>query len=149
MLEPRVIGRDNPRIEPSEKDNQILMERYKQREFYDTMPLLGDFLLFSDGVYHRFSHIWKDGLQTSRDGSFYLGDGHCSFSGGLDPSVPKDRIQYTDEVRIGRFWFFHNHHVTAHNGIQVVIPCRVFKTDLASDFWKKKKEVPIANATSC
>lgn len=98
-------------------------------------PRVGDYVDLPDGSRRKFTHDWGDGLQTTcgprhpchGDTSFYLGDGYTSFSGSLDPAIPRDKIQATDEVADGRFWFFHHGHTQAHNGVYFSVPCRVFK----------------------
>src|SRR4051812_29340518 len=40
----------------------------------DPGPRVGDVVRFSDGVEHRIAHLWEDGVQTSRSGSFYLSE---------------------------------------------------------------------------
>jgi len=92
-------------------------------------PRVGDFAIMPTGEYHRFSHEWPDGLQTSKDGSFYFGKGFADFSGGLDPSIPNDRIRPTEETRPGSFWFFHHNHSRAHNGVRFQVMCRVYRIE--------------------
>ena len=112
------------------KDLLILGRRIEAR---DTLqgPRIGDFVRFRDGSLHRFTHDWDEhGLQTAPDmsGSFYLDrTGHASYSGGLDPCVPLEELEPTDEVLEGRFWFFHLDHAMAHNDVRVMVPCRVYR----------------------
>jgi hypothetical protein len=46
-----------------------------------------------------------------------------------ESGVPSDSLTLTDERLPGRFWFFHHDHWTAHNGVDVEIPCRVYECD--------------------
>jgi len=92
-------------------------------------PRVGDFVIMPDLTYQRFSHDWGDSIQTSEGGSFYLGEGYASFSGGLNPSVPKSRLVLTDEIREGSFWFFHHDFMRAHNGVYFTAPCRVYRLE--------------------
>ena len=109
-----------------ELDQAILSKRLAQRETVVT-PCVGDFVRFSDRL-ERISHDWGDTVQTSEGGSFYLGEGgHASFSGGLNPSVPKEQLRKTEEILSGRFWFFHRDFWMAHNGVDVTAPCRVYE----------------------
>ena len=90
-----------------ERDAQIVAAR---AETYDTLhgPRVGDFVTFADGVTRRISHVWPAGwnedgvarLQTSDlpggdkpmySGSYYLGDGYISYSGGLHASLRRTR----------------------------------------------------------
>ncbi len=91
-------------------------------------PRVGDFAQFPDGHYERFSHNWgEDGFQTSEGGSFFLGSGYVSFSGGLNPTIPLSRIEATGEYKTGAFWIFHHNDKHADNGVGITIQCRVFK----------------------
>ena len=95
-------------------------------------PRVGDFCIFPDGTVTRFTHDWGDSIQTMSlnfAGSFYLGYGYVSYSGGLDPSIPKSKIKELDEKRDGSFWLFHHDHHIAHNDISFLAPCRVYKIE--------------------
>lgn len=109
-----------------EKDTQILTKR---RAAFDAIkgPRVGDFIKMLDGTLQRFSHDWDDDIQTAEGGSFYIGPGYVSFSGGLNPAIPKASIILTDEVSGGAFWFFHHDQHRAHNGVNFFMPCRIFK----------------------
>jgi len=112
-----------------DRDAEILKER--QAEFdKSTRPRCGDYVLFSDGVVRRISHIWDydDGwFQSSDGGSWYLGKGWASFSGSLFSSLPLKTLTLTDDHKNGHFWFFHHDWHEAHNGVQFQIPCRVWQ----------------------
>ena len=70
-----------------ERDRAILEAR--SNAFHQhTTPQVGDFVIFADGTERRISHNWGDEVQTSDDGSFYLGDGYMSFAGSLYTSIP-------------------------------------------------------------
>lgn len=114
-------------------DAIILAERQRgldQREGID----VGDFILDGDKVL-RVTHNWGDSVQTtcrrysvSEDASFYLGeDGYVSFSGGLDPAIPKTRFELTDERRDGSCWFFSQNMSMAHNGHHVTAKWKVWR----------------------
>lgn len=136
MLVAKIIGGDG-HTEPDSLDAEILITRV--RAFDDRKgPRVGDYIRFSDGVTHRFSHAWPDGIQTSPGGSFYLGEGYVSFSGGLDPIVRTEKIEATEEKRAGGFWFFHRDWWQAHSGVHAQVECRVFATALASDHWRRR-----------
>ena len=109
-----------------ELDQVIRAKRLAQRETIAT-PRIGDFVRFSDRL-ERISHDWGDTVQTSEGGSFYLGEGgYASFSGSLNPSVPKELLRKTEEILNGGFWFFHRDFWMAHNGVDVTAPCRVYQ----------------------
>jgi len=133
-----IYGSDH-NVTPDQQDSQLLADRvghWDQR----TGPRVGDYIVFSDGVTHRFSHDhgkeW--GIQTSPiGGSFFLTPaGHLSYSGGLQPAIKHDQLEETGEHRLGAVWFFHHDYYRASNAVMAKIPCRVFKTDATSDHWK-------------
>lgn len=90
-------------------------------------PRVGDWIEFADGMVARISHDWGDSVQYSYGGSFYLGDGYASYSGGLEPGIPVDSLTPTDEVRPGPVWFFHHDQARAHNGVNTAANFRVYR----------------------
>ena len=124
----------NPELD--ERNFEIL--RTRAGEFAAlTGPQVGDFATFPNGATVRLTHDWDTSIQTTcvRDdgtagesGSFYLYGTSVSFSGSLDPPILKSRMTMIGD-RPGRFWFFRNNHATAHNGIEVMAPCRLFKIE--------------------
>lgn len=98
-----------------------------------TGPRVGDYVEMLDGTLRRFTHDWDDEIQTTsgfqaQDASFYFtSTGHCSFSGSLDPSIPKARLVETEQSKEGRVWFFHHDHAGASRGVHCSIPCRVYR----------------------
>ena len=95
-------------------------------------PCVGDYVEFIDGVTRQVSHVWPDGVQTSDGGSFYLGNGCMSFSGGLYPTVPIETLTLTDDVRETLAWFFHHDEWTAGNSVYMPVPMRVWKSTAKS-----------------
>ena len=93
-----------------------------------TTPQVGDFVRFADGVTRRISYVWKEepAIQTSRGGSWHIAGSYASFSGGLYPAIPRSTLTLEPERRDGVFWFFHHDHACAHNGVDCMIPCRVW-----------------------
>lgn len=119
-----------------ERDAAIYRERFHAL-YRAPGPRVGDFVDFADGVTRRISFItppeWLpecDSVQTSDDGSFYLGHGYASFSGALYPGVPHGSLEYTTEHRRGPAWFFHHDHHRASNGVDVDLDWRVFRCSL-------------------
>ena len=113
-------------VEPDFKDQAIAELRINEWN-KDTDPRVGDYVIMPDGTFERFSYRWPEGLQTSKGGSFYLGTGYASFSGGLNPSIPNEKIQGTTEKKTGTFWIFHHDYMTAFNSVGVRAECRVYK----------------------
>lgn len=135
------IYEDHPQAYPllDERDRVILEKR--QRAFTETAvhgPQAGEVVIFADGVKRRISHVWpgytddegrihQTQVQTSDGGSFYVGEGYCSFSGSLYTPVPADTLTDTGEVETIPAWFFHHDWHTAHNGITVPLDVRVWQ----------------------
>ena len=123
-----------------ERDTAILAERIRALDA-EPDPRCGDYVRFGDGTERRISHLWilteqeaadfdfPSQAQTSDDGSWYLGVGYTSFSGSLYMGTPLAGLRLMDETRLGSCWFFHHDHRTAHNGVDVEIPLRVYETD--------------------
>lgn len=106
-------------------------------------PRIGDFMDFGQ-VSPRVSHVWRlntgDEVQTSDGGSFYLGEGYCSFSGGLYIAVKVNALTPTAETREGDAWLFHHNQPMADNGVYFHIPFRVYRCALdAPRFWQGKE----------
>jgi hypothetical protein len=97
-------------------------------------PRVGDWLIFADDEARRITVIYDEtyaqpGVQTSRNGRFYLGDGYVSAGGSYDSVTPMDTIQPVHgEARPGLIWIFHHDHRAAHNGVEEMIPFRVYRT---------------------
>lgn len=118
-----------------DRDSALLAERVARRNEHKG-PRVGDYIKMLDGTTRRFSHHWGDGVQTTyvwRDGrqdtgSFYFDrSGYMSMSGSLDDAIPLAQIEDTGETREGPAWFFHHDWMTAHNGVHVMVPCRVYR----------------------
>lgn len=111
-----------------ETDREILTQRTTKRDRVFPKPRVGDFALMPDGEVKRFSHEWEDGYQVSEGGSFYLSEnGSISFSGELEPTISNGRIYPTSREKMGWFWIFHHDEWEAHNGVNCMAPCRVYK----------------------
>ena len=108
----------------------LLIERYEAylavNEGEPIKPMNGDYVRFADGVERRVSHRWPKDIQTSDGGSWHLGTGYVSFSGGLYRSVPTKTLKLTDEMKEGRYWFFDENHHTADSSVAVTIPVRAW-----------------------
>src|SRR5689334_8966031 len=89
---------------------------------------VGDFIRMKDGSERRIAHRWDDRVQTTDHGSFYLGAGGMSFSGGLDSAIPLDRVRLIHHIgRLGRVWFFHHDQWRAHSGVHGWLDFRVYE----------------------
>jgi hypothetical protein len=119
-----------------EFDNTDAAILVKRQDAFDNRqgPRVGDLVHMLDGTLRRFTHDWGDEIQTSLKwdngkidaGSFYLADGYCLYSGGLDHAVPKDRFQ---EIGVSNApcWFFHHDFWGADRGMNVSLKVRVYK----------------------
>jgi len=113
-------------ISPGDRDKQIAITRLNEYD-HDPTPRVGDYVIMPDGSYERFSYDWYDCIQTCNEGSFYLGNGYASMSGGLNAGIPYEKLEITLEQKEGNFWFFHNDYHTAHYGIGITALCRVYR----------------------
>ncbi len=123
-----------------ERDTAMMYERRDARYLLDG-PVCGDWVRFSDGIERRISHVWDwdgadgltSGVQTSAESGIFggrwhlTGSGNGNFSGGLYPITPMSALTATEEEKPARFWFFHHDHWRAHNGVEVIIPVRVWE----------------------
>jgi hypothetical protein len=114
------------------RDTEILAQRIYAFEQV-TGPRVGDYVRFADDVTRRISYIWRDehdqafNVQTSDGGSFYLGNGYVSFSGGLYDGVEPSSLSGGDRKMLGSVWFFHHDQHMAHNGVDAEIPFRLYR----------------------
>ncbi len=114
-------------------DIAIIAERMDAIDKHDG-PLVGDYVVFADGVERRISYHWTDGAgwdggcQTSDGGRFHLISCGCSFSGSLYPPVPTDSLTLTDEYRDGEAWIFHPDRSAGGNGVEFVTGFRVYRS---------------------
>lgn len=114
-----------------DRDRLILRERMAAHEAGDG-PQVGDFVTFAGGTRRRLSRLWPDGFQTSDvgSGSYYLGPGYVSYSGGLYTACPIDSLTYANSHAIGMVWFFHHDDHRAHNGVEAVGSFRMWDCGL-------------------
>jgi len=110
----------------NDKNKAILAEKEKA---FDAIPgpRIGDFYI-NENNYSRFTHDWGDSIQSQYEninGSFYLGNGYVSYSGGLSPAISKVDLELTNGVKEGVFWFFNENMAMANNGIKVWLNCRL------------------------
>jgi len=129
-------------LELDDRDMAILLHR---AQLVNERPgvNVGDWVEFADGETRRVSHVWdwpedESGpaiysIQTSKGGSFYLGEGHVSFSGSLFIGVPGETFSPAGELlRDAPCWIFHHDEKRAHNGVDVLCPFRVWSCSLPS-----------------
>lgn len=126
-MKAEMLVRHNP---ISETNLKILKKRFERFEKIPE-PRIGDYLILPNGCKRRFTHHWGTEIQITLwgiGGSFYLSHcGSASFSGGLDAGLSVKKMVKTEEVQMGKFWFFANNEVKAHNSIEVLMPCAVWQ----------------------
>lgn len=116
-----------------DRDAGILIERRSMLFSQPFQPAQGDWIEFACGTVRRISHVWLDdngrpkSIQSSTGGSWYLGRGYISHSGGLFTGVPASTLAPTDQRRDAPIWFFHHDQHRAHNGVHAKVPVRVWK----------------------
>jgi len=137
-------GEDWTKDERARSAAQIDLDIFNERlNNFDANPSakVGDWIRGYDGKMTRFTHAWNDGIQTGGGmGSFYLcSNGHASYSGGLDSSVPYDLIELTGEYKDGQFWIFHKEYSGAHRGVYYNHPCRVWRVKTITDIGQIKR----------
>jgi hypothetical protein len=98
---------------------------------------VGDYIRFADGELRRVSYIWRyddadQSIQTSKGGSYYLGDGFVSMSGSLFTGIKPDTLTPTTELMAGSVWFFHHNLAGAGRGKNAYINFRVYECSLLS-----------------
>jgi len=117
-----------------EFDKGILSERQNAR-FRLSGPQVGDFIKNKAGQLTRITHLWDDGPQTNgfsesgEGGSFYLGsNGKLDYSGGLEPSIPLERLkEVSGRCGLqGSAWFFHHNQSGGGRGVYFKVWCKVF-----------------------
>jgi hypothetical protein len=89
-------------------------------------PCVGDYIDFADGVTRRIAYLCPDGVQTSDNGSFYLGNSGMSCYGSLYTPAPPETLILAEGMRDASAWFFHHDHWTAHNAVHVRVLARVW-----------------------
>lgn len=127
------------RPEFDSRDADILAGRIAEWNKIDG-PRVGDYVRMLDGSLRRFTHDWGDEIQTTcgdqhpcrENQSFHFGNGYMSFSGSLDPSIPKTTLDQTSEVIEGPAWFFHHDFMQAHSGVYCKVPCRVYQQKVST-----------------
>lgn len=95
-------------------------------------PRIGDWLKLPYGLYTRFTHFWDSSIQTGT-GSFHLGEGYISYSGGLDSGIAKADLIPTNELKSGSVWIWDKGEVGPGRGVQCEIMFRVFELKEGAD----------------
>lgn len=111
-----------------EQDKQILAQTIRARSAV-AEPMVGDVVLWPNGQERRISDAtWDFTYQTSARGSYHINvRGYSSFSGALFPTVLREFLVATSELRPAEFWFFHHNVPGGGRAVYVAIPVKVWK----------------------
>ena len=132
LIDAGLIGpaEDNSRLD--EINTLIVAETEAARETMTGKPRVGDFVIMPDGSLERCSYAWPagHGMQTTHGGSFHVTRcGNSSFSGSLNRAQLWEYFKDTGEIRRGKFWFFSHNRAGAGRGVDVFLPCRVYRLE--------------------
>lgn len=113
--------------EPDQHDYSLALAWARVRIQQSQEIQAGDVVRLKDGTLRRVAHVWPDGYQPTGFyyGSFALGNGYASYSGGLDPLEPFPTP--TEETMPVEFWFPHHNRLKAGSGVRCKIPVRVWQ----------------------
>jgi hypothetical protein len=112
-------------------------------------PRVGDFVIMPNGAIERCAHGWDDGMQTCMGGSFHiLGSGNASMSGSLNGAQLWEYFTPTEETKPGRFWFFSHNIAGAGRGVDLYLPCRVYKLEPFTMTEEEARAHPKAKASA-
>lgn len=111
-----------------DRDRELIAARVEARHRLSE-PLEGDWVEFADGISRRISYVWETSVQSSIGGSFHLAaSGRMSHSGSLFTGAPLDTFTDSGELRDASAWIFHHDHRQAGNGVDTVVPVRVWRS---------------------
>lgn len=133
----KIVGADYEVLRgggPDDRDTEIAERRIAALR-RDAALRVGDWVE-DGGELRRVAHIWRDEADRperiqveASGGSYYLGDGYASMSGGLESGFPYGELERTGGVRPAVYWFFHHDYHTAHYGITVEAPAPVWRRE--------------------
>lgn len=117
---------DNAHLDPT--NAKLAEEIQAARESFTDGPRIGDFVIMPDNSVQRCCNKTDFGMQTSHGGRYHVSrSGTASMSGGLNRPRLDEYFQDTGEVRLGQFWFFSHLQPGAGQGVDVYLPCRVYR----------------------
>lgn len=132
-------------IRPTEEVNQEILVRKGTYLLAQTDPIVGDWVLFNEGIARRISYLWRYGeggivrpdyrdwgIQTSEPGYYgwYMAMGHCTFSGSLYLSVKGKYLKPTEELRPAWVWFFSRGWHGPHRGVYFQTNFKVWDAEI-------------------
>ena len=123
------------------KNNEDIVKQATKNFNKRKGPRVGDFIRVNvvDKRAHdlvRITHDWGDAIQTahSESGSYHLTqNGFLSYSGSLDPAIPKSDLVSTNQKIKRNIWFFDRNIAGASRGINTNILCRLFTLKEGAD----------------
>lgn len=95
------------------------------------LPVVGEFIQIGDKI-TRTTSSWNEGIQvggSANSGGYHMySNAACSYSGGLDPAIPYDKLELVKGKFIeGKCWYFDRECTAANNAFYFWMPFRVFK----------------------
>ncbi|TMV67161.1 hypothetical protein FGG78_32370 [Thioclava sp. BHET1] len=117
---------DNSHLD--DRNRKICAELVRARAALPEVPQVGDFVIMPDGTTERCAYGTAHGMQTCFGGSFHVAkSGQAGMSGSLNRPRLNEYFQLTQETKLGRFWFFSHNLPGAGRGVDVSLPCRVYR----------------------
>ncbi len=103
-----------------------------------TVPVVGDFVVFTDDVTHRICHVWPDSVQPAEGGKFYLSArGVMEFEGALGDRTSRQHLRLLPKRWKGVAWI-HREGVFGSKEASGQVFCRVWQSSLASQLRREK-----------
>ena len=145
LIDAGLIGPSEDNSHLDARNAEIAARAQAARDNFTGRPRLGDFVIMPSGKVERCCAAWDDGMQTTEGGSWHVStSGTCSFSGGLNASQLWESFKPTEETRLGRFWFFSHGQPGAGRGVDVFLPCRVYRLEPPSMTEAEARAHPVA-----
>lgn len=103
------------------------MAEYDKRD----VPREGDWVRHPCGRMSRITADWESHVQVGGTGCgrYHLNKYGVSYSGACDPGVLVAGLRKMEEVKDGSVWIWNRGYVGAGEGVDFVVPFRVYETD--------------------
>jgi hypothetical protein len=130
LIDAGLIGATEDNAHLDARNTEIAAEIEAAREAMTGKPRIGDFVIMPNGTLERCCYASRDGMQTTYGGSFSISkSGHSGYSGSLNRSRLLEYFKDTGETRPGKFWFFSHNQPGAGRGVDVFLPCRIYRLE--------------------
>lgn len=96
---------------------------------YDSLegPRIGDYIKLPNDQFYRITNFNRNNQFGIGTGSYFLGEGHLSFSGTANDWLTVSDIKLTAEQKAGSSWIFDQNKVRAGGRVDFQIPFRVYE----------------------